>query len=45
MNFYEKLATNFDDLTSKQLKILLPICLLIFAAAVIGLVLVPDPMI
>ena len=44
-NFFERLSENFDDLNAKQTAILLVIGLLVVVIALIGLTLVPEPVI
>ena len=44
-NFFERLSNNFDDLNAKQTATLLIVGLLVVATVLVGLVLVPDPMI
>lgn len=44
-NFFERLSENFDDLNAKQTATLLIVGLLVVVIALIGLTLVPEPVI
>lgn len=44
-NFFERLSENFDDLNAKQTATLLIVGLLVVVIALIGLILVPEPVI